>query len=134
MTPHRIPIPRHTAHRPAQVVVADVEDRDDALELIHEELIVLSQKPKDKPATTLITFPPKLFEQLRAADGMVDIAEDELGNFEEFLELAVDIAPFLSFQLHGAEPTSPRAASLDHLKLLCSRLRHPNEEEEENGP
>jgi hypothetical protein len=73
-----------------QVVVGDVRDRDDALEIINDELIMLAEKPKDKPATTLIVFPPKLFEQLRTADGMVDIATDVLGNFEEFLELAVD--------------------------------------------
>lgn len=71
------------------MVVGDVQDRDDALEIINDELIMLAEKPKDKPATTLIVFPPKLFEQLRASDGMVDIATDVLGNFEEFLELAV---------------------------------------------
>lgn len=47
-----------------RVVISDATGRDDTLDLITDEMKLISTSPMDSPATTVLVFPLALFDQM----------------------------------------------------------------------
>ena len=91
-----------------RIVVSEAMNREDLLDELALEMGYLVEKPLDRPATTLVVFPPELFDNMRAGEvvpgssdeaeiagetmnGEEDNARSEnpgIANFETFMEIA----------------------------------------------
>lgn len=54
-----------------RVVVSDALDRESLLDSLALEMGYLVELPNNKPATTLVVFPPELFDTIRAEDQVI---------------------------------------------------------------
>ncbi|EKX53193.1 hypothetical protein GUITHDRAFT_100902 [Guillardia theta CCMP2712] len=59
-----------------RVVVSSAMDKEQALDTLAEEMGYLAETPKDKPATTLVVFPPALFDKEQNVTMMLKGLED----------------------------------------------------------
>ena len=117
-----------------RVVVSPAVDRDSTLDLVTDEMKLISTSPVEAPASTIIAFPPALFDE-RWRDNVSDEAfADEWGacnwpqNFIQFMHMATE-ARDLAQQLSEAQGQQLTSESL----LLTF---HPSStfSEEENDP
>jgi len=60
-----------------RVVASDALDRESLLDQLALEMGYLVEKPKNKPATSLLVFPPELFDKIRADDQAIVALEGE---------------------------------------------------------